>query len=156
MALQDSLLQAMARGEFFLEYQPQVNLATHRLIGVETLIRWRNRELGVVPPSKFISLAEDSGIIVALGLWVLRTACLPQVAWHTADLPAIKMSVNVYPRQFKDPRFSESVAAVLQDTGIRPELLELEITEGLIMEDVARAVATMNLIRDLARLTARS
>ena len=149
MALQDSLLQAMAGNEFFLEYQPQVDLPTHQLIGVEALIRWRNRELGVVQPSKFISLAEDSGIIVALGLWVLRTACLQQVAWHAAGLPAIKMSVNVSPRQFKDPRFSESVAAVLQETGIRPELLELEITESLIMEDVARAVATMNRIRDL-------
>ena len=149
MALQNGLLQAMARDEFFLEYQPQVDLATGQLIGVETLIRWRNPELGIVPPDKFISLAEDSGIIVALGLWVLRTACLQQVAWQTQGFAAIKMSVNVSPRQFKDPRFSQSVAAVLLETGIQPELLELEITESLIMEDVGRAVATMHQIRDL-------
>ena len=149
MALQNGLLQAMARDEFFLEYQPQVDLATGQLIGVETLIRWRNPELGIVPPNKFISLAEDSGIIVALGLWVLRTACLQQVAWQAQGCAAIKMSVNVSPRQFKEPRFSESVAAVLLETGIQPELLELEITESLIMEDVGRAVATMHQIRDL-------
>ena len=149
MTLQNGLLQAMARDEFFLEYQPQVDLATGQLIGVETLIRWQNRELGVVPPAKFISLAEDSGIIVALGLWVLRTACLQQVAWQAQGFAAIKMSVNVSPRQFKDPRFSESVAAVLLETGIQPELLELEITESLIMEDVERAVATMHRIRHL-------
>jgi diguanylate cyclase (GGDEF)-like protein len=105
MVLQDGLLQAMARNEFYLEYQPQVNLADRQLIGVETLIRWRSPELGVVPPVKFIWLAEDSGIIVPLGLWVLRTACLQQVAWQSAGLPAIKMSVNVSPRQFKDPPF---------------------------------------------------
>ena len=149
MALQNGLLQAMARDEFFLEYQPQVDLATGQLIGVETLIRWRNPELGIVPPNKFISLAEDSGIIVALGLWVLRTACLQQVAWQAQGCAAIKMSVNVSPRQFKEPRFSESVAAVLLETGIQPELLELEITESLIMDDVGRAVATMHRIRDL-------
>ena len=149
MMLQDGLLKAMARNEFYLEYQPQVDLADRQLIGVETLVRWRSPELGVVPPGDFIALAEDSGIIVPLGLWVLRTACLQQVAWQAAGLPAIKMSVNVSPRQFKDPRFSESVAAVLHETGIEPDLLELEITEGLIMEDVPRAVATMNRIRDL-------
>ena len=149
MALQNGLLQAMARDEFFLEYQPQVDLATGQLIGVETLIRWRNPELGIVPPNKFISLAEDSGIIVALGLWVLRTACLQQVAWQAQGCAAIKMSVNVSPRQFKEPRFSESVAAVLLETGIQPELLELEITESLIMDDVGRAVATMHRLRDL-------
>ena len=149
MALQDGLLQAMSRDEFFLEYQPQIDLANGRLIGVETLLRWRSPELGVVPPMKFISLAEDSGIIVKLGLWVLRTACLQQVAWHQAGLPAIKMSVNVSPRQFREPSFAETVAAVLKESAIPPQLLELEITESLIMEDVPRAVAMMHRIREL-------
>ncbi len=119
------------------------------MIGVETLIRWRNPTLGVVPPVKFIPMAEDSGIIIALGLWVLRTACQQQVAWHRSGLPAIKMSVNVSPRQFKEPNFADTVAVVLEETGIDPTLLELEITESLIMEDVARAVAMMNRLRDL-------
>jgi diguanylate cyclase (GGDEF)-like protein len=141
MALQDGLLQAMSRNEFFLEYQPQIALADGRLIGVETLVRWRSPELGVVPPVKFIPLVEDSGIIVALGLWVLRTACLQQVAWQKAGLPAVKM--------FKEMTFADSVAAVLKETGIQPELLELEITESLIMEDVTRAVAVMHRIREL-------
>ena len=149
MNLQSGLLKAMARDEFFLEYQPQIDLATQQVIGVETLIRWRNPSLGVVPPAKFIPLAEDSGIIVALGLWVLRTACQQQVAWHRSGLPAIKMSVNVSPRQFKEPNFADTVAAVLTETDMDPNLLELEITESLIMEDVARAVAMMNRLRDL-------
>ncbi|HZF81168.1 MAG TPA: EAL domain-containing protein [Rubrivivax sp.] len=149
MALQDGLLQAMGRDEFYLEYQPQIDSASGRVIGVETLVRWNSPELGVVPPTKFIPLAEDSGIIVALGLWVLRTACLQQVAWHNDGLQAIKMSVNVSPRQFKEPSFAESVATVLKESGIQPELLELEITESLIMEDVPRAVAMMNRLRAL-------
>jgi diguanylate cyclase (GGDEF)-like protein len=149
MALQDGLLQAMVRDEFFLEYQPQIDSASGRVIGVETLVRWNSPELGVVPPTKFIPLAEDSGIIVALGLWVLRTACLQQVAWHKDGLQAIKMSVNVSPRQFKEPGFAESVATVLKESGIQPELLELEITESLIMEDVPRAVGMMNRLREL-------
>jgi diguanylate cyclase (GGDEF)-like protein len=149
LALQDGLLKAMARDEFFLEYQPQLDLATQQVIGVETLIRWRNPSLGVVPPARFIPLAEDSGIIVALGLWVLQTACRQQVAWQRAGLPAIKMSVNVSPRQFRESNFADTVAAVLKDTGIEPNLLELEITESLIMEDVPRAVAMMNRLREL-------
>ena len=149
MNLQSGLLKAMTRDEFFLEYQPQIDLATQQVIGVETLIRWQNPSLGVVPPAKFIPLAEDSGIIIALGLWVLRTACQQQVAWHRSGLPAIKMSVNVSPRQFKEPNFADTVAAVLTETNMDPSLLELEITESLIMEDVARAVAMMNRLRDL-------
>ena len=149
LSLQDGLLKAMARDELFLEYQPQIDLATQQVIGVETLIRWNHPTLGTVPPAKFIPLAEDSGIIVAVGLWVLRTACRQQVAWHRSGLPAIKMSVNVSPRQFKEPNFADTVAAVLAETGIEPSLLELEITESLIMEDVARAVAMMNRLRDL-------
>ncbi len=149
LTLQDGLLKAMSREELFLEYQPQIDLATQQVIGVETLIRWRHPTLGVVPPATFIPLAEDNGMIVSLGLWVLRTACRQQVAWQRSGLPAIKMSVNVSPRQFKEPHFADTVAAVLEETGIDPNLLELEITESLIKEDVARAVAMMNRIREL-------
>ena len=149
LILQDGLLKAMAREALCFQYQPQIDLATQPVIGVETLIRWRHLNLGVVPPTTFIPLAEDNGMIVSLGLWVLRTACRQQVAWQRSGRPAIKLSVNVSPRQCKAPHFADTVAAVLEETGIDQNLPGLEITESHTMEDVARALAMMNRTRAL-------
>ena len=149
MAMQAGLIRALKEEEFFLDYQPQVDLRSGGVIGVETLVRWRHPEMGIVPPNDFIPLAEETGIIVALGEWVLRTACAQHTAWREAGLPALRLAVNVSPRQFRDPRFADVVARVLAESRMEAVHLELEITESLIMEDVTQAIAIMHRLRVL-------
>jgi diguanylate cyclase (GGDEF)-like protein/PAS domain S-box-containing protein len=128
---------------FRLLYQPKVDLRTGRLFGVEALIRWQHPEHGMVPPQRFIGLAEESGLIVEIGEWVVREACRQARAWVDAGLPPVTMSVNVSARQFEEARLVERVAAALRDTRLAPELLELEVTESLIMRDLQKSVAKM-------------
>jgi diguanylate cyclase (GGDEF)-like protein len=129
--------------QFSLLYQPKVDLASGRIFGVEALIRWNHPEHGMVPPQRFIGLAEESGLIVAIGEWVVRTACRQNQAWRAAGLAPITVSVNVSPRQFEEPQLVERVARALQDSALDPEGLELEVTESLIMRDLARSVGKM-------------
>ncbi|MDN4060129.1 EAL domain-containing protein [Massilia sp. YIM B02769] len=128
---------------FHLLYQPKVDLKTGRIFGVEALIRWHHPEHGVVSPQRFIGLAEESGLIVQIGEWVVRTACRQARTWLACGLPPITVSVNVSARQFEESRLVERVAAALQDSGLPPELLELEVTESLIMRDLQKAVDKM-------------
>jgi diguanylate cyclase (GGDEF)-like protein/PAS domain S-box-containing protein len=128
---------------FRLLYQPKVDLRTGRLFGVEALIRWQHPEHGMVPPQRFIGLAEESGLIVEIGDWVIREACRQARAWVDAGLPPVTMSVNVSARQFEEARLVDRVAAALRDTRLAPELLELEVTESLIMRDLQKSVAKM-------------
>ena len=128
---------------FHLLYQPKVDLKTGRIFGVEALIRWHHPEHGVVSPQRFIGLAEESGLIVQIGEWVVRTACQQAQTWRACGLPPITVSVNVSARQFEESRLVERVAAALQDSGLPPELLELEVTESLIMRDLQKAVGKM-------------
>lgn len=141
--LKEGLTKAMKDSEFVLVYQPQVDLRSKQIVGVETLIRWKHPERGMIPPVEFIPMAEETGMIVQIGEWVLRTACQQNKAWQNAGMAAIKMSVNVSPRQFREKSFVACVKSVLEDTGLDPQYLELEITESLIMENVDKAVATM-------------
>ncbi len=136
LELEVRLAQALQRSEFSLQYQPRVDIATGRILGAEALLRWWNPDLGTVSPAQFIPLAEDTGLIVAIGKWVLRTACEQNVAWQARGLPRLVMSVNLSPRQFKEPTLLSDIAAVLAETGMAPELLELEITESMIMQHV--------------------
>ena len=129
--------------QFELLYQPKVDLRTGRLFGVEALIRWRHPDQGMVAPDRFIGLAEESGLIVAIGEWVLRTACAQNVAWRAAGLPPISVSVNVSARQFEERRLVERVADALRDSGLPSDSLELEVTESLIMRDLGRSVDKM-------------
>jgi len=128
---------------FHLLYQPKVDLKTGRIFGVEALIRWHHPEHGVVSPQRFIGLAEESGLIVQIGEWVVRTACQQAKTWLACGLPPITVSVNVSARQFEESRLVERVAAALQDSGLPAELLELEVTESLIMRDLQKAVDKM-------------
>ncbi|QOL49379.1 bifunctional diguanylate cyclase/phosphodiesterase [Massilia litorea] len=128
---------------FRLLYQPKVDLRTGRLFGVEALIRWQHPEHGMVPPQRFIGLAEESGLIVEIGDWVVREACRQARAWMDAGLPPVTMSVNVSARQFEESRLVDRVAAALRDSRLAPELLELEVTESLIMRDLQKSVAKM-------------
>jgi diguanylate cyclase (GGDEF)-like protein len=145
--LQEGLLNAIARQQFQLLYQPQVDLRTGCIIGVEALIRWQHPELGMISPARFIPQAEESGLIVAIGDWVLHTACQQNKAWQKAGLPPISMSVNVSARQFMEKDLISRVAAALQDSGLDARYLELELTESVIMRDTEQAIATMHTLQ---------
>lgn len=154
LTAETQLRQAMERGEMELHYQPVVNLRDRRVVGVEALLRWRDPAQGLVMPESFIPIAEDTGLIVPLGDWVLERACAQTRAWQQQGLPGIRMAVNISTRQIEGRRLIASVERVLADTGLAPEFLELELTEGvmLIMSDDVRA--TLMALRDMGvRLT---
>jgi len=136
-------------GRFHLVYQPKVDLRTGRIFGVEALIRWRHPEHGTVPPMRFIGLAEESGLIVGLGEWVVRTACRQASVWRAAGLDALTVSVNVSARQFEEKRLVERIAGALRDTGLPPSSLELEVTESLLMRDLNQAVERMRELKEM-------
>ena len=146
LELEMRLAHALERAEFSLQYQPRVDIASGEIRGAEALLRWSNPDLGSVPPARFIPLAEDTGLIVAIGKWAIRKACEQNVAWQKLGLPEIVMSVNLSPRQFKDPTLLSGIVKILEETRMRPDLLELEITETMIMNHVdiaAEKAATM-------------
>jgi diguanylate cyclase (GGDEF)-like protein/PAS domain S-box-containing protein len=147
--LQEELRNAVARSEFVLHYQPQVDLRTGRIFALEALVRWRHPKLGIVPPIKFIPMAEETGLIVPIGDWVLREACRQNKAWQNAGLPPVAVSVNVSARQFREKNLVARVAGVLDESGLDAKHLELEVTESLIMQDVDLAVSTMAALRRL-------
>lgn len=140
LALQGQLRLAVEREEFVLHYQPQVDLCSGRIVGVEALIRWNHPELGLVPPGQFIGLAEETGLIVPIGAWVIRTACKQSKAWERQGLGSFRMAVNVSVRQFAQPDLVEYIAAVLAETGLEPQSLEIELTESMVMHDVDRSI----------------
>ncbi|NVD74317.1 EAL domain-containing protein [Duganella sp. BJB1802] len=147
LVLLEGLRGALDDGQFRLVYQPKVDLRTGRVFGVEALVRWEHPEHGCIGPDRFIPLAEESGMIVALGEWVLRTACRQNRAWQEAGLAPLRMAVNVSPRQFEEQGLVPRVALALADSGLAPEWLELEVTEGVIMRDLTQAVAKMGELR---------
>jgi diguanylate cyclase (GGDEF)-like protein len=146
---QEELRRALAQGELFLQYQPQMDLATGRIFAVEALIRWRHPERGLVGPGDFIPLAEETGLIGPIGDWTLRAACRQNKAWQVSGLPPIVVSVNVSARQFQEKDWVERVAAALEESGLEARYLELELTESLIMQDVQQAVETMHRLEKL-------
>jgi diguanylate cyclase len=147
--LLQSLRSAVESERLFIVYQPQVNLHSGQVVGMEALIRWRNEDGTFVPPDRFIPLAEASGMIVAIGDWVLRMACHELVRLQTMGLNNLRMSVNVSQIQFRHPEFLEKLNAALLDTGIKPNCLELEITESVAMEDAEFMLETLHLVREL-------
>ena len=149
LVLESHLARALERREFSLQYQPRIDIATGTIKGTEALLRWWNPELGTVSPAQFIPLAEDTGLIVSIGKWVLKTACEQNVAWQRRGLPEIVISVNLSPRQFRDPALLDDIAQVLRETGMTPGLLELEITESMIMHNVDLAAAKAAAIKQL-------
>ncbi len=143
MELGDGLRRALERQEFLLHYQPQVDLATNRVVGVEAVIRWKHPKRGLVPPSKFIPIAEETGLIEAIGEWVLHTACAQNKAWLDAGYPALRMAVNLSARQLRQHGFVDLVSRVLEETGLSARQLELELTESTIMQNEETAVTTL-------------
>ena len=142
-SMQEALRLALARKEFVLHYQPQLDLRTGAILGVEALIRWRHPSLGLLPPARFIPLAEETGLINGIGAWVITEACRQAEAWRKQGMPPIRMSVNVSARQFRERGLTGVVAAALNESGLDPHQLELELTESMIMHDVDQALATM-------------
>jgi EAL domain-containing protein (putative c-di-GMP-specific phosphodiesterase class I) len=134
-------------GRFHLLYQPKVDLRSGAIFGVEALTRWHHPDHGMVPPLQFIALAEESGMIIDLGDWVVRSACRQARAWRDAGLDALVVSVNVSARQFEEDRLVERVAAALADAGLPPDALELEVTESLLMRDLDQALERMGQLK---------
>ncbi|MEB3830353.1 EAL domain-containing protein [Phormidium sp. CCY1219] len=133
--LENELHNALTREEFVVYYQPQINTATGEISGIEALVRWQHPELGLVSPAKFIPLAEETGLIVPIGEWVLRTVCRQMKAWREAGLPPIRVAVNFCARQIEHPNLIETIATILSENGLEPEWLELEITENAAMQN---------------------
>ncbi|MFD0738491.1 EAL domain-containing protein [Lysobacter koreensis] len=148
MERQARLRVALERDEFSLVYQPQVDAASGRISSVEALIRWTHPVLGTIPPLEFIPLAEENGAILAIGGWVLRTACADAVRWQR-DGKCVRLAVNLSPLQLKDPDLLPIVRDALASSGLAPELLELEITEGALMEDTAATTLALDALRNL-------
>ncbi|WP_372972398.1 EAL domain-containing protein [Marinobacter sp.] len=138
---------ALARGELFIHYQPQFNLASRELVGAEALLRWQHPELGLVSPARFIPIAEESGLIVDIGEWVLREVCRQGRAWKEAGLPPITLAVNLSAIQFQRPGLSAAVARILDSTAFDGRFLELELTESVLAGDEARVANTITQLR---------
>jgi len=144
LEVEHELRRVVERGELELHYQPQLDIGGGRIIGVEALVRWRHPVKGMISPAEFIPLAEETGVIGDIGAWVLETACAQNRQWQDAGFPPIVMAVNISPRQFADPELPKIVLQALRASGLAPQWLELEVTEGAAMHDVDTAIATLH------------
>ncbi|HZM44955.1 MAG TPA: EAL domain-containing protein [Burkholderiales bacterium] len=149
LTLESGLRRALERNEFFLHYQAKLDLRTKQITGVEALLRWQHPELGLVPPARFLPVAEETGMSVAIGRWVLQTACAQNVAWQGEGLPPVCVAVNLSARQFTDADLLWDIAGALEQSGMKPELLELELTESIVMQNVAAATKRLASIKEM-------
>ena len=148
LMLETGLRHALERNEFSLQYQPKVDLATRQITGVEALLRWTEPELGPISPAQFIPLAEETGLIVPIGRWVIKQACAQNMAWQRLGLRPVSMAVNLSPRQFIDGNLLNDIDDALASCGMPPSLLQIEVTESMMMHDVSRALDVLNALRD--------
>ncbi len=144
-----ALRKALKHNELTLNYQPKVNAVEQTVIGMEALIRWHHPELGFVSPVEFIPIAEESGMIIPIGDWILETACRQTVKWQTSGFPELKISVNLSAVQFKQKNFCKKIQSIIHKTGIQPRSLELELTESLLMDDTVYSINTLKELRSL-------
>jgi len=149
LALENSLRKALERREFQLHYQPQVSLQTGRVTGMEALLRWQHPDLGLVYPAEFIPLAEETGLIVALGEWGIRTACIQNQAWQRAGLPPMSVAVNLSARQFQHHNLVETIDRILKETQMDPRWLELEITETIAMQNADYTIVVLRELKGM-------
>jgi EAL domain-containing protein (putative c-di-GMP-specific phosphodiesterase class I) len=139
----------LERDEFLLHYQAKQDLLSGEITGMEALIRWQHPELGTVAPMQFIPIAEETGLIVPIGHWVLRAACLQTRSWQEAGFPHLCIAVNLSARQFADDNLLQDITSVLGETGLNPNLLELELTESVVMRNPDRAVKVLKQLKDI-------
>ena len=149
LKLENALRHAVERNELFLVYQPIIDVESRSICGVEALVRWRHPELGTIPPDKFIGIADESGQIIAIGEWVLRTACAQARQWHDAGFPNLAVAVNFSATQFKQPGLHDTIRQVLEGAGLAPRHLEVEITESLAMQDAEATATTLRGLKDM-------
>jgi diguanylate cyclase (GGDEF)-like protein/PAS domain S-box-containing protein len=149
LALESNLRHALALNEFSVQYQPKLDLRSGKINGVEALLRWENPTLGQIPPDEFIPIAEEIGLIVPIGKWVLQTACAQNVEWQRQGFEPLRMAVNLSVRQFSDENLLRDIAAVLRETGMDPTLLELEITEGMVIHNPNRVLLLLQAIKEM-------
>lgn len=149
IAMENQLYQTLERGELSVYYQPIVSIEKRRLFCSEALVRWRHPELGLLGPSRFIPLAEETGFIIPIGEWVLRTACAQNKEWQESGYPPFRMTVNLSAHQFQDSDLVEKTSRILSETGLNPEFLELEITEGTAMRDVEHTIPIITRLTDM-------
>ncbi|MEZ2229210.1 EAL domain-containing protein [Microcoleus sp.] len=147
--LKKGLYTALRREEFQVYYQPQVSLTTGKIVGAEALVRWKHPEKGLIPPTEFIPVAEETGFIIPLGEWILQTACQHLKSWQNDGFSGLRVAVNLSPRQFHQPELSTRVAEILEKIGLEPNSLELELTESLMIEDTESAIATLTQLKKL-------
>ena len=149
LCLEADMRDALRRDEFVLHYQPQVDLRTGHIVGMEALIRWRHPKHGMLPPNRFIGLSEETGLIVPIGEWVLRTACAQNKAWQVAGLGKLRVAVNLSSLQFAQQDLAQLIESILEETGLEPQYLEIELTESVVMTDVDKAIEIMNDLKDI-------
>jgi diguanylate cyclase (GGDEF)-like protein len=149
LGIESELRHALERNEFTLHYQPQVCLSDGIIVGMEVLIRWNHPQLGQIAPARFISLAEEMGLIIPIGAWVIRTACAQTRAWQLAGLGELRVAVNLSARQFTQKALVQSIADVIAATGLEPRLLELELTESMVMDAVEHAITILRNLKGL-------
>jgi diguanylate cyclase (GGDEF)-like protein len=149
LAMESALHRALGQNEFILHYQPQFDLANDRIVGAEALVRWRHPERGMISPADFVPILEDTGLIVPVGEWILRIACAQNKKWQDAGLPLIRMAVNLSAIQFRQPDLVQMVRNSLDDTGLRPEFLELEITENIAINSEESVISALDQLRAL-------
>lgn len=149
ISLETSLRHALERNELRLHYQAKLDLKTNEITGMEALLRWQHPDFGMVTPLRFIPIAEETGLILPIGRWVLKTACAQNVAWQRHGLPPMCVAVNLTARQFADENLLPDVAAALEASGMRPELLELEITESMVMHTPEQAIKVLTAVKQM-------
>jgi EAL domain-containing protein (putative c-di-GMP-specific phosphodiesterase class I) len=149
LAMDKHLRQALERKEFFLVYQPQMEIASGKITGLEALLRWNHPELGLIPPDRFISVAENNGLILPIGEWVLRTACMQARKWQDEGLCGVPVAVNVSAVQFRQEGFAGQIQRILRETGLEPEYLQLELTESVLLSN---ADMTMSALREFKEM----
>jgi EAL domain-containing protein (putative c-di-GMP-specific phosphodiesterase class I) len=149
LVIENSLRRGLMHNEFLLHYLPQIDLASGTIIGAEVLIRWLDPQFDLVSPSQFVSIAEETGLIVPIGRWVLREACQQTQAWLNAGLQAVPMAVNISAIEFRHKDFLTCVALILKETGLDLRYLELELTESILMQDAAASEATLHTLKSM-------
>jgi diguanylate cyclase (GGDEF)-like protein/PAS domain S-box-containing protein len=149
MTMERGLRLALAHNELVLHYQPKVDIQSGKVVGMEALVRWQHPELGLISPARFIPVAEESGLIVPMGDWILRTACEQAAGWQRAGIAAMPVAVNLSPRQFLQPDIVSRVREIIDATGLQPGLLELELTESLSMDSPEKSIAVLSGLKEL-------